>query len=35
MMNTGSTIFVAVLGAMVGSFLNVCIDRKPIDADVE
>ena len=34
MINTGSTIFVAVLGAMVGSFLNVCIYRLPIGKSI-
>jgi leader peptidase (prepilin peptidase)/N-methyltransferase len=34
MMNPGSTIFVAVLGAMVGSFLNVCIYRLPIGKSI-
>ena len=34
MTNPGSVIFVAVLGAMVGSFLNVCIYRLPIGKSI-
>jgi leader peptidase (prepilin peptidase)/N-methyltransferase len=34
MTSPGSVIFVAVLGAMVGSFLNVCIYRLPIGKSI-
>ena len=34
MTGTGPVIFVAVLGAMVGSFLNVCIYRLPIGKSI-